>query len=517
MKKRIKKQILKIIKQYFNKENNGNIVIKKKDIKSFDLLSKQTCLDGICYLVLKKQNAPPYLLNLLKERFENIKLSDQNLKQAFDSLANLPFLKILIKDGVYKFEQHYIPGTRYSCDIDIWAEEKDIIPIYKILKQNDFYTSGLDIEKPAWLCQLGGKTNKNVGLYFELNQEDKTIIQEQKILKQKYNPQKPITELREKLEKIATLYNKLEKKSIYLEKKFFKTLENIPEKKDLIVKNKEKIQNEILKQKQTVSSKNQSLKILEKEINNKINEVIVLLEQTIEKLKNLRLSWRQKQELNLCSKTILENLSQNFNKITKLYKIIEQEKEFHTFHENGTFIDIHFSLFSKNLPFQINIDNLKKEKKNKYTLKIKNEDSIIIDACHFCFNLSKYKNSYGFQGFLKYLTDLFYKTPSKNFDWQRVIETAKKTNSCPQTYFYLNLAKNYLNAPVPKNILQELKKNGSKIQNFLLKNIKGSKLLFNQPTLVTKIYSKMYLEKGWLKTLITYSHRIYNKLTHGKK
>ncbi|MBU4370133.1 nucleotidyltransferase family protein [Patescibacteria group bacterium] len=205
-------------------------------------------------------------------------------------------------------------------------------------------------------------------------------------------------------------------------------------------------------------------------------------------------------------------LNSSINRIKKISTSLLSEKSIQYRYDNGAFLDIHHKLFLDNLPFDVNMKHFDINRLDTYLFTLNQEDSVIINACHFCFNLSKHADELNFQGFLKYLGDLHYSLKSKKFDWKKIINLSKKTNASPQTYFYLKLGKDYLDVPVPEEILQQLEKNGSRMQNFLFKRINGLKLLFNESTIIIKIYSKMYLEKGWIRLLTIYSHRIYNKL-----
>jgi len=520
-----KKIILNIVKSFFGYKDL-KIEPQKWNLKKLDKLIKETSMDGIaCKTLEKRNNIPDSFLKNLKHRFEIVKQVDKNIQKAFKNLENLPFVKILIKENVYKFNEKYQPGTRYGCDIDIWTSSDQLFEKDSLMQKNNFYLEGIDITHSPDIINLAYKINKDIAHYPELIEETKTLIEECKAFQENYTPEKPILELKRKIEKnisslknVSLLYEQIAKSSSYLSQEWLETSKRFQKlvKKGIETSGKT---NDLLLQKNIILEQKNLLKILElkrkKELITAINNIETDL-FTIT-MKNILFTPLENEELQIYSDMIIKKLNASINRVKKLRETPYFEKNLNYHHASGILIDVHLQLFTDNLPFKVFMENLETEPKNKYTYILRYEDSIIVDACHFCFNLSKYKNFYAFQGFLKYLTDLLYKISFKKIDWDKIVKKAKQTNSSPQVWFYLSLAKKYLDAPVPEKTIKQLKKDSGFLQNAIFRLISGKKLLFNQANFFVKLYAIMYLKKGRMRLFTIYSHRIYNKFTSWKK
>jgi len=514
-----KKLILNIIKSFFNYKDL-KINSQKWNLKKLDKFIKETSLDGIAYKILEKNDFPDSFLKTLKHRFEIIKQADKNLQKAFKSIESLPFSKILIKENVYRFNKKYQPGTRYGCDIDIWISPDQLFEKDFLIKKNGFYLEGIDIVLPQNIIDLAYKINKDITCYPKLIEETKTLIEENKTCQENYNPENSILELKRKIERnistlenISSVYEKIAKTSPYLNQEWLKTSKRFQK----LVKNEVEASTEIedlLLEKNIILEQKNLLKTLEdkrkKELITAINNIEANL-FTIS-MKNILFTPLENENLQVYSDIVIKHLNRSINRVIKLQKTLYNEKNLSYHHLTGVLVDVHLQLFADNLPFKVFMEKLETEPKTKYTHILRYEDSIIVDACHFCFNLSKYKNPDGFQGFLKYLTDLLYKISFKEIDWNKVVEKAKQTNSSPQVWFYLSLAKKYLETPISQKYIKQLKKDGGFLQNAILRLISGKKLLFNQPNFFVKLYSIMYLKAGWVRMFITHLHRMYNKV-----
>jgi len=511
-----KKLILNIIKSFFN---NTNLEIKTKyNLKKLDKLIKQTSMDGIAYKTLKKRNdIPDSFLKNLKHRFEIVKQVDKSVQKAFENLENLPFFKVLIKENVYKFNGKYQPGTRYGCDIDIWVSSDQLFEKDFLMKKNDFYLEGIDITRSLNIINLAYKINKDITYYPEVAEETKTLIEECKAFQENYEPKKLIFEIKEKIEKtiselknISNSYKKIAENSLYLGQEWLEVSKYFQELVKKGIRTPIKT-NDLLLQKNIILEQKNFLKILEDKRKQELITATNNIEANLLTIKKSFLIPMENEELQAYSGIMIQNLTSSINRVRKLRETFYCRKNLNYHHTSGILIDVHLQLFADNLPFKVFMEKLETEPKSKYTNTLCYEDSIVVDACHFCFNLSKYKNFYAFQGFLKYLTDLLYKISFKKFDWDKVVEKAKQTNSCPQVWFYLSLSKKYLNAPISKKCIRQLKKDGGFLQNFILGLISRKKLLFNKPSFFVKVYSIMYLKDSWVKIFTTHFHRIYNK------
>ncbi|MEX1013699.1 MAG: hypothetical protein WDZ80_00885 [Candidatus Paceibacterota bacterium] len=519
--KNSKKYIIETIKSFFGYKSKKLKPIERQNV--FLNLVKETSTAGIIYTALKdSKEIDKKILNKLKKYFSLMKESDQDLKEAFNVIKNIPIPKTLIKENTYKFFNEYKQGTRYSCDIDIIVDPEHIHILDKYMRKNNFYLDGIDIEKNQKILKLAAEANRNIEKYKELKEELSWIIEEANTFSIKNkNIKKEIDILKNNLEKskkelnqIEQLYKKiLSLNNFYItkeEKEIRKELENIEKN---IISNKE-TKEDIVSKKEIVLKEANLLKILKGRHNKIIKETIFDIKNRIEILSDLVNHSGEIKEIENYSKFILKDLSKSLNRATKIKEILNQkEKVFHYNYKNTSFVDIHFEIFPEYLPFRIKKLDLNKEKIDDYLCSLKLEDSIILDACHFVFNLSKHNKPEHFQGFLKYLIDLPYKIKNKKeLEWNYILEKSKETNSGSQVLFYFKIAKDNLGVPIPEKIIKELKKSSSKIQNIILSLIPDYALLFNEVSLPIKIYSKMYLEKNMIHKYTEKMHYLYNKI-----
>ncbi len=240
-----------------------------------------------------------------------------------------------------------------------------------------------------------------------------------------------------------------------------------------------------------------------------INENVLIAPKIYEEQKK-----ELKDKKDITFKTKIEERVNELENAKKRIKQLQKNIKNNYFHKTGGMLDVHFKFFPEKEHFRIKKEQIQFEKIRNKLYAIKAEDNIIISACHFLRNLYKHKQKKGYQGFLKYLNDIHFILQTKKINWKRVEQLAAITNSSSQTYYYLKLGKQYLGCDVPSKTLKQLKKQGSKIQNNILKRINPYNILFNERDNWAIIYSKCYLEEGILFTLIDYFH---NVIAHVKK
>ncbi len=193
-------------------------------------------------------------------------------------------------------------------------------------------------------------------------------------------------------------------------------------------------------------------------------------------------------------------------------------------------VDMYFRITFANLPFQLMF--VEKDDLSK------NESAFTVDACMLCLQLSFYRDPSIFQLILKKISDVARYLEHASIDWNKVLTIGIQTNASSQLYFYLRLIEEFggihpvgdparacaPEGPVgraisngvkfPKKIIEDVKQNGSRIQNILLDKINLQKLLSGKPSFFLKLYSKMYLEPGLLKYGVTKMHSWYNDGFH---
>ncbi len=165
-------------------------------------------------------------------------------------------------------------------------------------------------------------------------------------------------------------------------------------------------------------------------------------------------------------------------------------------------IDVYFETVLANLPFQFTFIE-----KNDF---FKNESSFIIDACMTCLQFSFYKNPPIFQQIRKKISDASIYLKQNQIDWNKTAILGMQANASSQLYFYLRLIEEFSDTRFPKKIIRDLKQNGSRIQNVLFDQINLSGFFSKKPSFFLKLYSKMYLESGFLRYMTSKMHAWHN-------
>lgn len=218
---------------------------------------------------------------------------------------------------------------------------------------------------------------------------------------------------------------------------------------------------------------------------NLIQKENILRNQKINNLEN------SKRKFLYYSKILEKEYSNKINRILKIE--LNKDKSVNYYSNKGAYIDIHTKLFNPNKIFNVSYFDLDLVKKSKHNFILSLEDNIIVNSCHFINNLEKYKEKYGFQGFLKYLLDLKYENLSK-INYSKLVKKSKKIGCSTQVWFYLSLAKKHLKINVPNKVLNKLYNDSWILQRFLLNLINEKKLLFNKRSIGVFLYSKTYFE-----------------------
>jgi len=512
--------VLEIVKNFFRLSSKKLEFrnLNREGISALINLIKETSTDGIAYYVLKDiPETPDFLLDQLKKRIKILLLSERFQKEALRKIKEIPIPQILLKESIYRFyDKDYIPGSRWAADIDIYVDKAHLDNFDELLKNEKFYADGGELAVDEHLRTKAYLINKDIAMLPIFRQELVSLIEKAKFSYGQYKA----SQFLKKMEKLNNLIKgnvSLLQKTFYSDevvKKYFNLLLNEIKFLNKCLKmnwlTRKKISHSLIDS-NTLLNVEEAIKLRsQEEVSLQKNLQHILTSPFNEKLHKAIIDYHlSRHEFLQFSGFIRDSLNVFMNRKKIIDRSIWFGERPQYYFLNGAFIDIHSHfLFSNSLPFRAEIENFALEHIDKNLYALKNEDSVIVDACHFCKNLSK---NFCFHGFLKYLTDIFYKF-RKDFNWKRVIILAKKTNASSQVYFYLYLAKKYLNAPIPLEILKELKNNGSRVQNFLLERIDGLKLLFNEPTFFVKLYSKMYIQKGFLYYLVGKIHAFYNKI-----
>ena len=359
--------LISIIKNFFHKKI-GKISID--DEEGFLDLVKETCMDGIVYLYCKDKDL--LSANALKELevgYKTIKNLDEKQKVELKKILDSEFNLLILKEWTYKLTTSYMPGTRYSCDIDLEVSCEDVYRLDSYFEQQEIMSDGVEMRTQGIYKKLVYQANKNVQL----------------------------------LEIFLNLKDQELKKSV--DKKILEKINKI----------KANFEPEI------------QLKLLDREINE-------------------------------------DNRIQIQNSKNRITKIIRTESlNYHT--RDIIYIDMHVSKVL--------------EAKSK-------EHLIIFDAKHFCNNLKK--RGYSFQGFLKYLTDFYYRSETK-INWDKLIDLANKVGLEDETRFYLYCFDQIFEERIPRKKINKLNK-GLKYK-LIYGKIDVKKLIQNQGEL-TKTKVKLF-------------------------
>ncbi|PIN85520.1 MAG: hypothetical protein COV47_01730 [Candidatus Diapherotrites archaeon CG11_big_fil_rev_8_21_14_0_20_37_9] len=411
--------------------------IEIKDNSRFLFLVRDTSMDGMVYLALKNHGLLPELTVSLKQGYDANIESDRVLANVLKQLKKTPVEKTLIKDAPLKFFSDYVPGTRYSCDLDFVIAEQDLFFADAVLAQQGFLSCGVEFQNEL----------------FEINNK-----------KMNYSNFTAFTfEINHNLPAYLTYLNEIKKaiKNV----KFFQ----LANKKDFFIING---------------------------LRAKFSDPFMLIKQLKIAKRKKRRALKEKNPARLDFPE-LSVYNQAINRVNKIIEHHSKVKSFNYTHLSAGYVDMHFKLFNSPAPFNLNFNELPRIKLGENLFAVKNEAGIIMDACHFTSNLKKYDQRNEFHGFLKYISDLKFRS-RKKIDWDLVTTLAEKALACPQTWFYLTLANKFLGCKVPQKTIETLESNSSKFQLALLSRINPMKLLFNEPDFFVKLYSFIFLKRNFI-------------------
>jgi len=176
---------------------------------------------------------------------------------------------------------------------------------------------------------------------------------------------------------------------------------------------------------------------------------------------------------------------------------------------NFSGVDAYFQTVFANLPFSLAF--IQKENLSD------NEAAFVTNACLFCFRLSSYRELSRFRHLPRKISAAARSLTHSSLRWEKVITLGKEANALSQLSFYLQLIKESGGPPLPEEVMDALKEGGSRVQSALLGRIDRVKLLRGEPSFFLKLYSKMYLENGFLKYLTTKAHALYNRFYNREK
>ncbi len=374
-------------------------------------LIKETATDGLFYHKLKNNpSVSKETLCTLKRGYDAVVLFDNILQTSIKDLMTISVDKTFIKDSIIMLDHNYIPGTRYSCDVDILIRPEQVLVMDEKMKEKNFLSDGVEIPIPEELIQLAFKANKDVS-----------------------------------------------RKKHHYEEELFHINKYLFERSD------------ITQSPQHKSSKNHS------QANNA-------------------------QEQAFYEKIYEKDKADQYNRKRKIE--ITQDKSINYHGENGSYIDVHTTLFNETPLFARTCYRPETINISDHNFILCPEDKIITDACHFVLNFNKHKKKYEFQGFTKYLID--YMMYKNTMDAGKLLKKADKNNCSAQVWFYLQMLNDYFNAGISKDLINGLKTNTNRPQRILLNSINGRKLLFNKRSAGLILYSKIYLERGILSRLLNY-------------
>lgn len=185
------------------------------------------------------------------------------------------------------------------------------------------------------------------------------------------------------------------------------------------------------------------------------------------------------------------------NKINRTKKIeLHEDKSINYHGIDRGYIDVHYKLFNNNPSIKSELFNIETVQISEYNHILQPEDKIILDACHFFLNMSKFRKEYEFQGFLKYLID--FKIDNYEYNSEIIIKKANQYECQLAVWFYLKILKDYLNCDIDNSILNSLYKSSNWDSKFLLRTINRRKLIFNKKSIGLSVFAKLYLKYGYV-------------------
>lgn len=359
-------------------------------------LIKETAIDGLLWHKLKNNPCvPEEVLKNLKTGYDAVLFFDKILKKSLKDLKDISIDKIFVKDSITRQTPDYIPGTRYSCDVDILIHPGDALAMDEKMKEKNFLSDGVEIVMPDNLIQLAFRVNKNISQKLKHYEEEQFHIKKYLFEREQWGSITSST------------------KSLGSRQSFYKNIE----------------------EKDRADQHNRKRKIE-----------------------------------------------------------VTRDKSINYHGENGSYIDVHTTLFNDTPLFARNHYQPQTLEVSRHNYILHPEDKVITDACHFVLNISKHRSQYEFQGFLKYLLDYnMYKSP---IDAGKLADRACNNNCSVQVWFYLQMLKDYLKADIARSLLERLYAGSPRLERILLQSINRRKLLFNKRSVGLIIYSKVYLERG---------------------
>ncbi|GEM_PF-1402454 len=165
-------------------------------------------------------------------------------------------------------------------------------------------------------------------------------------------------------------------------------------------------------------------------------------------------------------------------------------------------MNAYFEVILTNLPFSL--AGIRKKDL------LKEESALVVDACMSCLRLSWYRERVNLKRLAKKIEVAGRELKKTAIHWDDTITFGKAINAPSQLYFYLRLIEESGTTQFPEDKMNMVRNEGSRLQNMILDHVHYKKLLSGTPTFFLKLYSKMYLEEGFIKYLTTRAHAIWN-------
>lgn len=519
-------EVLRIVRKFFGTERATISTHKANNEKLLALIS-DTSMDGIAYDILSNEQPNSFLVRELRDRARAARESEDALRSAYVSLRHIPMKKIFLKDSTYRFTSpHYISGTRYAADIDVYTDPNNLPAFDRALADHGWRATTAELQITPDIYDLAYEVNRDITKYPELRDEIMAAIARAKECRYRDYATELIgvlSRLRARVTRRIELLRKngsgehvlrpwyiaVEHDAKLIEKYLLrqKTAQRHRRKRSYSLEGMRAV---LIDYRASLLALSQEEELLSATIGNLNLRTDGIVRSALAPYQRL------KDELIRFLDLTREDIERALNREVMARESAQTTRSLEYHHIGSGFADVHSSLSAPHHPFHLRLSSLAYEPIDKDNFVLKREDSIVLDACHFCSNLAKYPHPIRFHGFLKYLTDLLYKMKEDPLDWNRVVECARNANALPQVYFYLRLAQRHLNAPIPDEVIRKVKNGGSFVQNILLDRVDGMRILFNEPTFFSKLYAKAYLEPGRLHAFVTKAHNIYNQVQdHG--
>ena len=169
-------------------------------------------------------------------------------------------------------------------------------------------------------------------------------------------------------------------------------------------------------------------------------------------------------------------------------------EKFNYFYKDGGALDVHLKL-SETAEFNIPEPFGKRINGNLFSVSA--EFNLLLNSIHFIENFRKYGKR-GFQGFLKYISDVCFVLKTMDVDWRMTIKLAEESDAVAELWYYLSLAKKYIDAEIPDWVISVLGKKSEIMKRCLLRMINPYNLFTNRRDPFVFIFKKMYLDGGFI-------------------